>query len=93
MMMKKASPPYCPLVHGELPRKTICSNNQLKQELIKGMRQELKGSRGLPWPPEPVSPEGNDHRGPALRCSLLILIMELRKNGLEVEESIYSNFF
>ena len=33
--------------------------------------------------------KGNDHRSPALRWSLLIFNMELRKNGLEVGGLIY----
>jgi hypothetical protein len=56
------------------------------------MRQELKGLRSLPWPPRLPPLESNDHHSPALRWSLLLHIMELRKNGLEVEESIYSSF-
>uniref|UniRef100_A0A2N9EST4 RNA-directed DNA polymerase n=1 Tax=Fagus sylvatica TaxID=28930 RepID=A0A2N9EST4_FAGSY len=36
--------------------------------------------RNLPWPP-PL--EDNDHHSPALRWSLLLHIMELRKQGLE----------
>jgi hypothetical protein len=89
IMKKVAGPCHCPLVHGELHHKTIYSNNQLKKELIERMRQERKRPRGLPWPPKPTSLKGNDHRSPALRWPLLILIMEFRKNGLEVGESIY----
>uniref|UniRef100_A0A2N9GP34 Uncharacterized protein n=1 Tax=Fagus sylvatica TaxID=28930 RepID=A0A2N9GP34_FAGSY len=48
-----------------------------------------KDLRNLPWPP-PL--KDNDHHSPALRWSLLLHIMELRKQGLEVGESIYSNF-
>jgi hypothetical protein len=92
MMKKIVGPRHCPLVTVNSVTKTICGNNQLKQEVIERMRQELKGSRGLPWPPKLASPKGNDHRSPALRWFLLILIMELRKNGLEVGESIYSDF-
>jgi hypothetical protein len=89
MMKKVAGPPHCPLVYDVLPHKTVGGNNQLKQGLIERMKQELKRPRGLPWPPKPASLKGNNHRGPALQWSLLILIMELRKNGLEVGESIY----
>ena len=77
------------------PRRTPPQNHlqhQLKQKVIEKMKQRLKRPRGLPWPPKPAPLKGNDHRGPALRWSLLILVMELRKNGLEVGESIYSNF-
>uniref|UniRef100_A0A2N9GP28 Uncharacterized protein n=1 Tax=Fagus sylvatica TaxID=28930 RepID=A0A2N9GP28_FAGSY len=70
-------------------QKMVCSNNQLKPRMIEKMKQERKRPRGLPWPPEPASTKGNNHRSPALRWSLLILIMELRKHGLEVGESIY----
>jgi hypothetical protein len=48
-----------------------------------------KDLRNLPWPP-PF--KDNDHHSPALRWSLLLHIMELRKQGLEVGEPIYSNF-
>jgi hypothetical protein len=52
-------------------------------------KQELKRPRRLPWPPKLTPLKGNDHHSPALRWSLLILNMKLRKNGLEVRESIY----
>ena len=45
--------------------------------------------RNLLWPP-PL--KDNDHHSPALRWSLLLHIMELRKQGLEVGEPIYFNF-
>jgi hypothetical protein len=81
MMKKVAGPRHCPLVTVDSVTKTICGNNQMKEE--------LKRPRGLPWPPKPASLKGSDHRSPALQWSLFILIMELRKNGLEVGESIY----
>jgi hypothetical protein len=59
----------------------------------KKIKEELKGPRKPPWPPKPTPPRGDDHHSPALRWSLLILNMELRKNGLEVGESILLNFF
>jgi hypothetical protein len=40
-------------------------------------------------PPKLPPLKGNDHRSPALRWSLFILNMELRKNGLEVGGLIY----
>ena len=96
MMKKVADPPHCTLVYSEFHHKTIYRNNQLKQELIQEliekMRQELKRPRGLPWSPKPASTKDNDHRSPALWWSLLVLIMELRKHGLEVGKSIYWNF-
>ena len=60
-----------------------------KSEVMEKMRQELKKPRRLPWPPKPTPLKGNDHHSPALRWSLLILNMELRKNSLVVGESIY----
>jgi hypothetical protein len=57
--------------------------------MMRKIKEELKGPRKLPWPPKLTPLKGNDHRSPALRWSLLILNMELRKNGLEVGESIY----
>ena len=71
------------------PSQNHLRKHQLKQEVIEKMRQELKRPRSLPWPPKSASLKGNDHHSLALRWSLLILIMELRKNGLEVGESIY----
>uniref|UniRef100_A0A2N9EGN4 Uncharacterized protein n=1 Tax=Fagus sylvatica TaxID=28930 RepID=A0A2N9EGN4_FAGSY len=89
MMKKVVGPHHCPMVTVDPVTKAIYSNNQLKQELIERMRQELKRPRGLPWSPKPTSLKGNDHRSLALRWSLLVLIMEVRNNGLEVGESIY----
>jgi hypothetical protein len=59
--------------------------------MMRKTKEELKGLRKLPWPPKLTPSKGDDHRSPALR--LLILNMELRKNGLEVGESILLNFF
>jgi hypothetical protein len=70
-------------------QKTVCGNNQLRPRLIEKMKKEWKRPRGLPWPPRSASLKGNNHRSPALWWSLLVLIMELRKHGLEVGESIY----
>jgi hypothetical protein len=56
-------------------------------------KQELRRPRKLPWPTKLIPLKGNDYRSPALWWSLLILNMELRKNGLEVGESILLNFF
>ena len=60
-----------------------------KSEVMGKTKQELKRPRRLPWLLKPTPFKGNDHRSPALWCSLLILNMELRKNGLEVGEFIY----
>jgi hypothetical protein len=56
-------------------------------------KEELKRPRKLPWPPKLLPRKSSDHRSPALRWSLLIFNMGLRKNGLEVGESILLNFF
>jgi hypothetical protein len=56
-------------------------------------KEELKRPRKLPWPPKLLPHKSSDHRNPALRWSLLIFNMGLRKNGLEVGESILLNFF
>ena len=71
------------------PSQNHLRQHQLKQEVMEKMRQELKTLRKLPWPLKLTPLKGNDHRGPAFRWSLLILFMELRRNGLEVGESIY----
>jgi hypothetical protein len=41
------------------------------------MRQELKGLRRLPWPPELTPFKGNDHHSLTPWWSLLILNIEL----------------
>ena len=93
IMKEVAGPPHYPLVHGIfLHKKTVCGNNQPRPRLIEKMKQGRKRSIGLPWPPRSAPLKGNNHRSPALWWSLLILIMELRKHGLEVGESIYCNF-
>uniref|UniRef100_A0A2N9G962 Uncharacterized protein n=1 Tax=Fagus sylvatica TaxID=28930 RepID=A0A2N9G962_FAGSY len=57
---------------------------QVTKKMTKKMRQGLKRPRNLPWPPKspPRQPplESNDHHSPALRWSLLLHIMELRKH-------------
>jgi hypothetical protein len=61
--------------------------------MIRKTKEELKRPRKLPWPSKLTPSRGGDHRSPALWWSLLILNMKLRKNGLEVGESILLNFF
>jgi hypothetical protein len=61
--------------------------------MMRKTKEELKGPRKLPWPPKLTLPKGDDYRSPILQWSLLILNMELRKNSLEVRESILLNFF
>jgi hypothetical protein len=72
-----------------MPPEKRLRQHQLKQEVMEKMRQELKGPRRLPWPPKLTPLKGNDHHSPAPQWSLLILIVERKKNGLEVGESIY----
>ena len=60
--------------------------HQLGPKMIIKPKRDLRNS---PWPP-PL--EDNDHHSPALRWSLLLHIMEFRKQGLEVGEPIYFNF-
>jgi hypothetical protein len=74
-------------------RRTSAVTLAMKSEVMDKTKQEVKRPRRLPWPPKLTPLEGNDHRSPALRWSLLILNMELRKNSLEVGESILLNFF
>jgi hypothetical protein len=52
-------------------------------------KQEQMKPRELPWPPRLPPLKSSDHRSLALRWSLLIFNMELRKNGLEVGGLIY----
>uniref|UniRef100_A0A2N9IKE7 Retrotransposon gag domain-containing protein n=1 Tax=Fagus sylvatica TaxID=28930 RepID=A0A2N9IKE7_FAGSY len=47
-------------------------------------KQELRRPRKLPWPPRLPLLESSDHCSPALRWSLFIFNMELRKIGLEI---------
>uniref|UniRef100_A0A2N9EZT3 Reverse transcriptase/retrotransposon-derived protein RNase H-like domain-containing protein n=1 Tax=Fagus sylvatica TaxID=28930 RepID=A0A2N9EZT3_FAGSY len=54
-----------------------------KSKVMGKIKQKVKRSRKLPWPPKLTPTKDNDHHSPALRWSLLILDMELRKNGLE----------
>ena len=70
-------------------RRASVATSAGKNEVMGKKKQELKRSRKLPWPPKLIPLKGNGHCSPALRCSLLILNMEFRKNGLEVGESIY----
>ena len=89
MMKKRAGFPHYPTVTVDTFRKASAATSAGKSEVMGKMRQELKKPRRLPWPPKPTPLKGNDHRSPALRWSLLILNMKLRKNGFEVGESMY----
>ena len=89
MMKKRAGFPHYPTVMVDTSRRVSTVTSTRKSEVMEKMRQELKKPRRLPWPPKPTPLKGNDHHSPALRWSLLILNMELRKNSLVVGESIY----
>jgi hypothetical protein len=93
MMKKRAGFSHYPTVMVDTSRKASVATSTGKSEVMGKTRQELKRPRRLPWSPKPTPLKGNDHRSPALRWSLFILNMELRKNGLEVGESILLNFF
>jgi hypothetical protein len=75
-----------PLVTVDLSTKQSTAAPAETKKMIIKVKKDL---RNLPWPP-PL--KDNDHHSPALRWSLLLHIMELRKQGLEVGEPIYSNF-
>jgi hypothetical protein len=92
-MRERASLSHYPAVTVDTFRRTSAAASAGKSEVMAKINQELRRSRKLPWPTKPIPLKGNDHRSPALRWSLLILNMELRKNGLEVGESILLNFF
>ena len=58
-------------------------------EMMEKTKQKQMKPRELPWPPRLPPLKSSDHRSPALRCSLFIFNIELRKIGLEVGELIY----
>jgi hypothetical protein len=58
-------------------------------EVMEKTKQELMKPRKLPWPPRLPPLKSSDHRSPALRWSLFIFNIELRKIGLEVGGLIY----
>uniref|UniRef100_A0A2N9IAS4 Uncharacterized protein n=1 Tax=Fagus sylvatica TaxID=28930 RepID=A0A2N9IAS4_FAGSY len=89
MMKERAGFPHYPTVMVDTSRKASAATSAGKSEVMGKMRQELKKPRRLPWPPKPTPLKGNDHRSPALRWSLPILNMKLRKSGFEVGESMY----
>jgi hypothetical protein len=89
MMKKRVGFPHYPTVMVDTSRRASAATASGKSEVMGKKREELKRPGRLPGPPKPTPLKGNDHRNPALRWSLLILIMELRKNGFEVWESIY----
>ena len=53
-------------------------------EVMEKTKQEQMKPRELPWPPRLPPLKISDHRSPALRWSLFIFNIELRKIDLEV---------
>ena len=92
-MRERAGLSHYPAVTVDTSRRTSATASAGKSEVMEKTNQELRRPRKLPWPTKSIPLKGNDHHSPALRWSLLILNMELRKNGLEVGESILLNFF
>jgi hypothetical protein len=78
-----------PSSYGRTSTKTSAATPAMIGEMMGKTKQGLMRSRKLPWPPKLPPLKSNDHRSPALRWSLFILNMELRKNGLEVGGLIY----
>jgi hypothetical protein len=84
---------HYPAVTVDTSKRTSAVASVGKSEMMEKTNQEWRRPRKLPWPPKLTSLKGNDHRSPTLRWPLLIVNMDLRKNGLEVGESILLNFF
>jgi hypothetical protein len=59
------------------------------QAVMEKTKQEQMKPRKLPWPPRLPPLKSSDYRGLALRWSLFIFNIELRKVGLEVGGLIY----
>jgi hypothetical protein len=89
IIRERASFSLCPAVMVDTSRRASAVTSVGKSKVMGKIKQKVKRSRKLPWPPKLTPTKDNDHHSPALRWSLLILDMELRKNGLEVGESIY----
>ena len=56
----------------------------IMEKVMGKTRLEQMKPRELPWPPRLPPPKSSDNRSPALRWSLFIFNIELRKDGLEV---------
>ena len=92
-MLKKFGFSHYPAVTVDNSRRAFAAASAGKSDVMGKTKQEWRRPRKLPWPTKLTPLKGNDHRSPALWWSLLVLNMELRKNGLEVGESILLNFF
>ena len=69
--------------------KTSATTLVMMSEMMGKTKQELMRPRELLWPSRLLPFKSSDHRSSALRWSLFIFNMELRKIGLEVEGLIY----
>jgi hypothetical protein len=83
-MRERAGLSYYPTVTIDTSRRTSAAASAGKSEVMEKTNQEWRRLRKLPWPSKLTPSKGNDRRSPTLRWSLLILNMELRKNGLDV---------
>jgi hypothetical protein len=91
-MRERAGLSYYPAVTIDTSRRTSAAASAGKSEVMEKTNQEWRRLRKLPWPSKLTPSKGNDRRSPTLRWSLPILNMELRKNGLDVGESIFTEF-
>ena len=89
LLQKKLGFSHYLVVMVDTSRRAFAATLAAKSEVMRKTKQELRRSRKLPWPPKLIPLKGNDHRSPVLRWSLLILNMKIRKNSLEIGESIY----
>jgi hypothetical protein len=91
-MRERAGLSHYPAVTVDTSKKTSAATSAGKSEVMEKTNQEWRRPRKLPWPPKLTPSKGNYYRNLALWWSLPILNMELRKNGLEVGESIFTEF-
>ena len=89
MIRERASFSLCPAVTVDTSRRASATTSVGKSKVMGKIKQEGKRPRKLPWLPKLTPTKDNDHHSPTLWWSFSILDMELRKNGLEVGESIY----
>ncbi len=91
-MRERAGFSHCLAVTVDTSGRTSAAASAGKSEVMEKTNQERRRPRKLPWLTKQIALKDDDHRGPTLRWSSLIFIMELRKNGLEVGESIFTEF-